>query len=118
MPVKLQLLLQVHWWGSLQEVPTDGPALYIAHEFFDALPAHQFQRTNRGWCERLVDAAPDDSPLHLALVLSPGPTPATELLSPRRLTLLAPAESESLLSPFQQRANIALPQKFEFQGIG
>ena len=70
------------------------PALYIAHEFLDALPVHQFQRTERGWCERLVDVAAPDSPLHLRLVLSPGPTPAARVLLPRRLRQLASSGGE------------------------
>ena len=45
----------------------------------------------RGWCERLVDVASEDSPLHLRFVLSPGPTPAARMLLPRRLEQL-PAE--------------------------
>jgi hypothetical protein len=49
--------LQVRWHRSLEEVPRDAPAIFIAHEFFDALPVHQFQKTERGWCERLVDVA-------------------------------------------------------------
>ena len=37
---------RVSWHRSLDEVqPEGGPALYIAHEFLDALPVHQFQRT-------------------------------------------------------------------------
>ncbi len=39
----------------------------------------------RGWCERLVDIASADSPLQLRMVLSPGPTPATQMLVQRRL---------------------------------
>lgn len=35
----------VSWHRSLEEVEPEGPALYIAHEFLDALPVHQFQRT-------------------------------------------------------------------------
>jgi NADH dehydrogenase [ubiquinone] 1 alpha subcomplex assembly factor 7 len=39
----------VCWRGSLEEVPLEGPpAVYIAHEFFDALPVHQFVRDKRG----------------------------------------------------------------------
>lgn len=49
--------LQVSWHRSLEDVPRDAPAIFIAHEFFDALPVHQFQKTERGWCERLVDTA-------------------------------------------------------------
>lgn len=45
----------------------------------------QFQRTERGWRERLVDVAPDDDPRHLRLVLAPRETPASRLLLPRRL---------------------------------
>ena len=40
----------VSWHRSLDEVQPDGPALYIAHEFFDALPVHQFQRTGEACC--------------------------------------------------------------------
>ena len=89
--------LQVRWHRSLDEVPTDAPAVFIAHEFFDALPVHQFEHTDRGWCERLVDLAPPASPLHLQMVLSPGPTPASKLLVPRRLAALPPGQSEATL---------------------
>jgi hypothetical protein len=57
----------VEWHWALVDVDGDKddstkkttptPTLVIAHEFFDALPIHQFQyTTDRGWCERLVDA--------------------------------------------------------------
>ena len=49
------------------------------------------QRTERGWCERLVDVATDDERAHLRFVLSPGVTPAVQLLVERRLAVL-PAE--------------------------
>lgn len=39
--------VQVRWHRSLETVASDAPAIYIAHEFFDALPVHQFQRTDR-----------------------------------------------------------------------
>ena len=45
--------VQVTWHRSLEHVPSDLPALYIAHEFIDALPVHQFQRTpGVGWVGR------------------------------------------------------------------
>lgn len=89
----------VYWHRSLDEVSTspddiinnDGPpTLYIAHEFIDALPVHQFQKTERGWCERLIDIAPANSPHHLSFVLSKGPTPAARVLLERRLKGLPP----------------------------
>ena len=43
----------VAWHDTLDGVPA-GPTILVAHEFFDAMPVHQFTRTERGWCERLV----------------------------------------------------------------
>lgn len=147
---------RVSWHRSVDEVVPHCPVLYLAHEFLDALPVHQFQRTgerevvavlrgycrlhslhrwrgacrpctcfivaprqepwaalrphltvprvsscpcstsDRGWCERLVDLATPDSPLHLRLVLSPGATPAARTLLPRRLRQVAPGAAGSL----------------------
>ncbi|CAN7059428.1 unnamed protein product, partial [Brassica rapa subsp. trilocularis] len=33
----------VHWHTTLEEVPSGVPTIIIAHEFYDALPVHQFQ---------------------------------------------------------------------------
>ena len=41
-------------WHESPETLPDGPAIVIANEFFDCLPVRQFERTARGWCERLV----------------------------------------------------------------
>jgi len=41
------------WHRELATVP-DGPVLVLANEFFDALPVHHLERTQDGWCERLV----------------------------------------------------------------
>ncbi|KAJ4833818.1 hypothetical protein Tsubulata_043967 [Turnera subulata] len=70
----------VSWHASLEEVPSGLPTIIIAHEFYDALPVHQFQRASRGWCEKMVDVAEDSS---LRFVLSPQPTPATLYLMKR-----------------------------------
>ena len=45
------------WLDDLSRVP-DGPRLFIANEFFDALPIRQFQKFASGWSERLVDVDP------------------------------------------------------------
>jgi len=47
------------WHDRLDTVPA-LPSLVIANEVFDALPIRQFQRTEAGWCERLVDVDPND----------------------------------------------------------
>ncbi|WP_343716609.1 SAM-dependent methyltransferase, partial [Inquilinus sp.] len=41
------------WLDRLADL-TDGPALVIANEFFDALPIRQWRRGAKGWHERLV----------------------------------------------------------------
>ena len=51
----------------------DGPLLLVANEFFDALPVRQFEKTARGWVERMVGLGDDGETLRLAL--APGVTP-------------------------------------------
>jgi len=41
---------EVAWIGSPDELP-DTPILWVANEFFDALPIRQFQRQGSGWRE-------------------------------------------------------------------
>ncbi|MBX3505075.1 MAG: SAM-dependent methyltransferase [Parvibaculum sp.] len=45
---------QAEGHASIDELP-GLPLFLIANEFFDALPITQYQRTERGWCERCVD---------------------------------------------------------------
>lgn len=47
-----------HWHDKVGSVPS-GPAIFLANEFFDALPIHQYQRLETGWRERLVSIAPE-----------------------------------------------------------
>jgi hypothetical protein len=68
----------VEWHFGLGTVPSDAPTIVVGHEFFDALPVHQFQFSKaRGWCERLVDIDNEYGPHHLKFVLSPGPSHAS-----------------------------------------
>ena len=60
------------WHDDLSDIPP-GPALFVANEFFDALPLRQFVRTDKGWCERLVGLGPDGG---LAFGLAPEAQPA------------------------------------------
>ncbi|XP_014326552.1 protein arginine methyltransferase NDUFAF7, mitochondrial [Xiphophorus maculatus] len=68
----------VSWYRRLEDVPA-GFSIFVAHEFFDVLPVHKFQRTEKGWREVLVDLDPAN-PGRLRLVLSPGPTLASSSL--------------------------------------
>ncbi|XP_067418782.1 protein arginine methyltransferase NDUFAF7, mitochondrial [Emydura macquarii macquarii] len=68
--------IPIFWYQELQDVP-QGNSFYLAHEFFDALPIHKFQRTEQGWREVLIDIDPK-VPDQLRFVLAPSTTPATE----------------------------------------
>lgn len=46
--------IPVRWRTFLREVE-DAPMLLVAQEFLDAFPVHQFEYTENGWRERLVD---------------------------------------------------------------
>uniref|UniRef100_A0A8C2ZG65 Protein arginine methyltransferase NDUFAF7 n=1 Tax=Cyclopterus lumpus TaxID=8103 RepID=A0A8C2ZG65_CYCLU len=68
----------VSWYRRLEDVPS-GFSIFLAHEFFDALPIHTFQRTQRGWREVMVDVDPEKTE-RLRFVLAPSPTPASTTL--------------------------------------
>ncbi len=61
----------IQWFDRFNDAP-DGPAIIVANEFLDALPVRQFERTEDGWCERMVGAEPDGAP---KLGLMPSPVP-------------------------------------------
>ena len=48
-----EMAARTDWHATLDEIP-EGPLLLLANEFFDALPIHQFERTEAGWRERLI----------------------------------------------------------------
>jgi SAM-dependent MidA family methyltransferase len=43
----------VSWRGTVEDVPP-GPAIFLANEFFDALPVRHYVNSPEGWRERLV----------------------------------------------------------------
>uniref|UniRef100_A0A0A9YLD4 Protein arginine methyltransferase NDUFAF7 n=1 Tax=Lygus hesperus TaxID=30085 RepID=A0A0A9YLD4_LYGHE len=70
--------IEVFWHHSCTLIPKEF-SVVVAHEFFDALPIHKFQKTPNGWREVLVDIDPKN-PGRLRFVLSDKPTPASVLL--------------------------------------
>lgn len=70
--------LPVSWYRRLEDVPS-GFSIFLAHEFFDALPIHKFQRTKKGWREVMVDIDPE-KPGQLRFVVVPSPTLASSTL--------------------------------------
>jgi NADH dehydrogenase [ubiquinone] 1 alpha subcomplex assembly factor 7 len=71
-----------HWHLDLSDLPA-GPSLFIANEFFDALPVHQFEKAEddgqsecqSGWMERVVSEV--DGGFQRALA---APSPASALI--------------------------------------
>jgi len=57
----------------------DAVSIIIGQEFLDCMPVRQFVKTDKGWCEKMVDVAEADSPHHLRFVLSKGPTAAAKI---------------------------------------
>jgi NADH dehydrogenase [ubiquinone] 1 alpha subcomplex assembly factor 7 len=45
--------MAVHWHGRVEDIPR-GPTVFLANEFFDALPVRQFQWDGAHWNERVV----------------------------------------------------------------
>ncbi|KAF6205669.1 hypothetical protein GE061_019842 [Apolygus lucorum] len=68
----------IFWHQSCTLIPKEF-SVVVAHEFFDALPIHKFQKTENGWREVLVDVDPKNSG-RLRFVLADKPTPASVLL--------------------------------------
>ncbi|XP_062407467.1 protein arginine methyltransferase NDUFAF7, mitochondrial [Sardina pilchardus] len=74
--------LPISWYRRIDDVP-QGFSIFLAHEFFDALPVHKFQKTEKGWREVMVDidpAAPDGVD-KLRFVLLPSPSLASAVLT-------------------------------------
>jgi len=59
----------IAWHDHAEETPA-GPAIFIANEFFDALPVRHYVRSEGGWRERLVGL---DSEGRLGFGLAPEP---------------------------------------------
>lgn len=72
--------IKIYWYNSIKDVPKNF-SIFLAHEFFDALPIHKFQKTDRGWCEVLVDIIQGSNEEKFCYVLSNAPTPATFYIS-------------------------------------
>ena len=70
------LTMQMSWHPALEDVPK-GPAIFIANEFFDALPVNQAVKTERGWHERQIEIDPNGE---LAFTLAPDPIAHFDML--------------------------------------
>ncbi|CAG8491987.1 6354_t:CDS:10 [Funneliformis mosseae] len=66
--------MKFYWHNKIEDIPAEC-SFIVAHEFFDALPIHRFELTDKGWREYMVDIDTSvDSSYHFRLILSPQPT--------------------------------------------
>lgn len=70
--------IPIAWYKHLDDVP-NAFTLLIAHEFFDALPIHKFQKTDQGYREVLVDIDPSNKS-NFRFILSNSETAIGKLL--------------------------------------
>lgn len=68
--------IPVNWYRHLSDVP-NAFTLLVAHEFFDALPIHKFQKTDRGFREVLIDIQPGEA-IAFRYVIANEETPAVK----------------------------------------
>jgi NADH dehydrogenase [ubiquinone] 1 alpha subcomplex assembly factor 7 len=80
--------MMLRWHATLDEVPT-GPAIFLANEFFDALPIHQAERRSTGWHERAIAV---NAGGELALTALPQPLADFEAKLPPAIARARPGE--------------------------
>ncbi|KAI7906321.1 S-adenosyl-L-methionine-dependent methyltransferase [Cokeromyces recurvatus] len=72
--------LKISWHDGIEVVP-DQWSFVMAHEFFDALPVHLFEKTESEWREILVDIDDtSESKYNFKPIKSPKPTGIVKLL--------------------------------------
>lgn len=68
--------VQVHWHERIENVPVEDQSTFtmlVAHEFFDALPIHMFEKRAEGWREVFVDIESQKPPSeNVSKILIPG----------------------------------------------
>jgi SAM-dependent MidA family methyltransferase len=69
------------WHASLDEVP-EGPSIFLANEFFDALPVHQAVKQEDGWHERVLTIDPAGN---FSLGVAPGIIPHFDKILPPKV---------------------------------
>lgn len=77
--------VKVFWYHSIQDVPRNF-SVFIAHEFFDALPIQKFQKNNKTWSEIFVDIDPIVEN-KFRYVVTKTPTLSSQLFIPVRIFL-------------------------------
>ncbi len=89
----------IHWHRRLEDVPA-GPAIFIANEFFDALPIRQFQWSGGRWAERVVGIGTDGG---LTIGLKPVAQRPPDLKLPDGAIVEAPTGGQAVVAAVAAR---------------
>ncbi len=89
----------IHWHRRLEDVPA-GPAIFIANEFFDAMPIRQFQWTGGRWAERVVGLSREGN---LAVGLKPVAQRSPEVALPDGAIVEAPSRGQAVMGAIAGR---------------
>lgn len=73
--------IKVYWYKNIDDVPK-AFSIYLAHEFFDALPIHKFQMDGEYWRELLIDVDTTKANT-FKYIVSRAPTPMLKLFMKR-----------------------------------
>jgi NADH dehydrogenase [ubiquinone] 1 alpha subcomplex assembly factor 7 len=111
---------EASWRKSLDEVPP-GPAIFIANEFFDALPVRHYLKTAQGWRERLIGLDPEGQ---LAFGLSEEVEPYIKAEAPLGAVLEVGAAAQRVMTRIAARivsedgAALVIDYGYERTGFG
>lgn len=73
--------VEIFWYRELSHVPKSF-SIYLAHEFFDALPVHKFQQIDNHWREILI-GLDESKENHFRFVTSNAMTPMLSIFLSR-----------------------------------
>ena len=90
--------IDVFWYAEIKHVPNNRCSIFLAHEFFDALPINAFKRKNDSdeWREVLVATNDEED---FEYVLSPTKTPTNTILSRIKPLSILEGERHVEISP-------------------
>ncbi|KAM3585946.1 hypothetical protein VKS41_002480 [Umbelopsis sp. WA50703] len=74
--------ISINWYDGIEFLPDNAWSMIMAHEFFDALPIHTFEKSEDGWREMLVHLDDtNETEYNFRLVRSPSETTACKSLT-------------------------------------
>lgn len=105
------------WHTTLASLPPE-PALFVANEFFDALPIRQFLATEAAWAERAIDVG-DDSSLRFTALATSAERPTLAAAEPGAIAEASPlgqAVASELGRRLAARRGVALIVDYGYRG--